>query len=342
MMLAADVYDVSPSSSAVSVLHARGADPWVVDFGAPEHEEGGLERDLADHVVAVSDAVDRVREATGRDAHLGGYSQGGMFCYQAAAYRRGEGVDSVITFGSPVDTRVALPLGIPEEVAESAAGVLAGLFGRTAVPAWMSRTGFRLLDPVKDLRQRVDFVRQLHDREALLPRERQRRFLMGEGWVAWPGPALADFMRQFIAHNRMLEGGFVIEDRLVTLADIDRPVLTVVGEVDEIAPAPAVRAINRAAPRAEVYELALRAGHFGLVVGSKATETTWPAVAALDPLARGRGRAAARGPPGDRRRAGAGAAGWAPGSGSGSSSRWGSAAASPGRWPARRRGPWRG
>ena len=143
----------------------------------------------------------------------------------------------------------------------------------------MSRTGFRLLDPVKSLRQQVDFVRQLHDREALLPRERQRRFLMGEG-SAWPGPAVADFLRQFVAHNRMLQGGFVIADRTVTLADIDRPVLTVVGIVDEIAPAPAVRAIVRAAPRAEVYELALRAGHFGLVVGSLASQTTWPTVAA--------------------------------------------------------------
>ena len=90
-MLAADVYDVSPASSAVTVLHDRGADPWVVDFGAPEHEEGGLERDLADHVVAVSDAIDRVRAITGSDVHLAGYSQGGMFCYQAAAYRRGGG-----------------------------------------------------------------------------------------------------------------------------------------------------------------------------------------------------------------------------------------------------------
>ena len=267
MMLAADVYDVSPSSSAASVLHEHGADPWVVDFGSPEHEEGGLERNLADHVLAVSDAVDRVRALTGRDVHLGGYSQGGMFCYQAAAYRRGEGIDSVITFGSPVDTRIALPLGISEEFAEAGAGVLASIFGRTAVPAWMSRTGFRLLDPVKSLRQQLDFILQLHDREALLPRERQRRFLMGEGWVAWPGPAVADFMRQFIAHNRMLQGGFVIEDRTVTLADIDRPVLTVVGTVDEIAPAPGVRAIVRAAPRSEIYELSLHAGHFGLVVG---------------------------------------------------------------------------
>ena len=89
MMLAAEVYDVSPATSAVSTLHEHGADPWVVDFGAPEREEGGLERTLADHVVAVSDAVDRVREATGRDVHLGGYSQGGMFCYQAAAYSCG-------------------------------------------------------------------------------------------------------------------------------------------------------------------------------------------------------------------------------------------------------------
>jgi putative long chain acyl-CoA synthase len=279
MMLAAEVYDVSPASSAVTILYENGADPWVVDFGAPEREEGGLERNLADHVVAVSDAVERVREATGRDVHLGGYSQGGMFCYQTAAFRRGDGVDTVIAFGSPVDTRVALPLGIPEELAEAGAGVLADVFGRTAVPAWMSRTGFRLLDPVKSLRQRVDFLRQLHDREALLPRERQRRFLMGEGWVAWPGPALADFMRQFIAHNRMLQGGFVIEDRTVTLADIDCPILTVVGTVDEIAPAPSVRAVSRAAPRAEVYELALRAGHFGLVVGSAASRTTWPVVA---------------------------------------------------------------
>ena len=105
MMLAADVYDVARATSAVSILDEHGADPWVVDFGAPERQAGGLERTLADHVVAISDAVDHVRKATGRDVHLGGYSQGGMFCYQTAAYRRNEGLASLITFGSPVDTR---------------------------------------------------------------------------------------------------------------------------------------------------------------------------------------------------------------------------------------------
>jgi len=280
LMLATDIYDVSPSSTAVGVLREHGSDPWVVDFGAPEHEEGGLQRNLTDHVLAVSDAVERVADATGRDVHLGGYSQGGMFCYQAAAYRRSARLASLITFGSPADTSGALPFGIPEALAGAGAGLAAELFGGQAVPAWASRMGFRLLDPVKSVRQRIDFLLQLHDREALLPRERQRRFLMADGWVAWPGPALADFMRQFVVHNRMLTGGFVIEDRLVTLADISCPVLTFVGEVDEIAPAAMVRAVAQAAPRAEVYESSLAAGHFGLVVGTVASQTTWPTASA--------------------------------------------------------------
>jgi putative long chain acyl-CoA synthase len=279
MMLAAEVYDVAPSSSGVSLLREHGADPWVVDFGAPEREEGGLERTLADHVVAVSDAVDTVREATGRDVHLGGYSQGGMFCYQTAAYRRSRGVGSVITFGSPVDTRHGMPFGLPEQFAAELADLLADSFRRWSVPAWVSRTGFRLLDPVKTMRHQLEFILQLHDREALLSREHQRRFLEADGWVAWPGPALADFLGQFIAHNRMLEGGFVIEDRLVTLADITCPILSVLGTVDQIAPAAGVRAVIQAAPRADVYELCVDGGHFGLVVGSAARERSWPAVA---------------------------------------------------------------
>jgi putative long chain acyl-CoA synthase len=291
LMLAAEVYDVAPRTSGVSILHEHGVDPWVIDFGAPEREKGGLERTLGDHVLAVSDAADLVREETGRDVHLGGYSQGGMFVYQTAAYRRNEGLASLITFGSPVDTRLGMPFGLPEQLAVELAEVLAVAFRGGGVPAWFSRTGFRLLDPIKSIRNRIEFLLQLHDREALLPRERQRRFLEGEGWVAWPGPALAEFVSQFVAHNRMLEGGFVIEDRLLSLADVACPILSVVGRVDEIAPAPGVRAIRQAAPRADVYELSLNAGHFGLVVGSVSRTVTWPTVAAWTHWRSGEGEA---------------------------------------------------
>ena len=227
-----------------------------------------MQRNLADHVVALSEAIDTVKEVTGRDVHLAGYSQGGMFAYQTAAYRRSKDLASIVAFGSPVDTLAALPMNLPASLAPAAADFMADhVFSRIDIPGWLARTGFQMLDPIKTAQSRLDFLRQLHDREALLPREQQRRFLASEGWIAWSGPAIAELLKQFIAHNRMMSGGFSIRGDLVTLSDIDCPVLAVVGEVDDIGQPASVRGIKRAAPQADVYEFLIRAGHFGLVVG---------------------------------------------------------------------------
>ena len=278
MMVSANVYDVTELNGAVSILHRNGIAPWVIDFGSPDTEEGGMERNLADHVVAISRAIDLIVEATGRDVHLAGYSQGGMFAYQTAAYRRSKRLASVITFGSPVDVLAALPLGLPAGLVAPGAEFLADkVFSRNLwIRDWMARTGFQLLDPVKTVRSRIDFLRRLHDRDALLPREDQRRFLEADGWVAWSGPAIAELLRQFVAHNRMVSGGFVINGDLVSLAEITCPVLAFVGEADDIGQPAAVRGIVRAAPYATVYESRVPVGHFGLVVGSSAGSHTWP------------------------------------------------------------------
>ena len=59
----------------------------------------------------------------------------------------------------------------------------------------------------------------------------------------------------------------MIEDRLVTRAEITCPVLTFVGEVDEIAPPASVRPNRLRRPRVQVYEKLLRAGCNGLAFG---------------------------------------------------------------------------
>jgi putative long chain acyl-CoA synthase len=282
LMVTSEVYDVAPESSAVSTMALRGVDTWVVDFGAPEREEGGMARTLDDHVSAVSRAIDEVRARTGRDVHLAGYSQGGMFCYQAAALRRSDGVASLITFGSPIDIHRNVPNVKSDAVALLVQTLDPLLFGTLqrieGLPAKLTSTGFKLLTPHKEVEQLVHFVRNLHDRRALVTRERKRRFLAGEGFVAWPGPALQKFVDEFVVHNRMLSGGFVIDGRTVSVSDIRCPVLAFVGLRDDMARPPAVRAIARAAPDAEVHVVEIEAGHFGLVVGTRAMQETWPTV----------------------------------------------------------------
>jgi putative long chain acyl-CoA synthase len=287
LMVTAEVYDIAPDTSAARSLAARGISPFVVDFGAPETAEGGMRRTLDDHVRAVSRCIDRARELAKRDVHLCGYSQGGMFAYQTAALRRGDGVASIVTFGSPVDLHRGLPAirrdvaGAMVELARPALESVAERISRDlgGLPGALTSTAFKIVSGRKEIEQRIDFVRQLHDRSALVRREARRRFLGGEGFVAWPGPALRAFLDDFIVHNRMLSGGFVIDGRTVTLADIDKPILAFVGATDDIARPATVRAITTAAPNAEVHLVTLRAGHFGLVVGSHAMTETWPIVA---------------------------------------------------------------
>jgi putative long chain acyl-CoA synthase len=279
LMVSADIYDVNAAGGAVGLLDRAGIDCWVLDFGSPATEEGGWQRDLADHVVALSSAIDTVNELTGRGVHLMGYSQGGMFAYQTTAYRYGKGVESIVTFGSPVDIVAGLPFGLPHGLVSEVADFLADhVLNRLPITDSMVRLGFQLLDPVKTAKSRLDFLRQLHNREALLPKERQRRFLEQDGWVGYSGPAAADLLKQFVVHNRLMLGGFVIRDRPVSLAELECPILAFVGEIDDIGQPAAVRGIMRAAPNAEVYEAALMAGHFGLVAGSTATNQTWPLV----------------------------------------------------------------
>ncbi len=175
-----------------------------------------------------------------------------MFAYQTAALRRGVGIASIITFGSPVDLHRGLPAirrDVAGAIAEIVEPALSSIISHVeGLPSILTSTAFKVISGRKEIKQRVDFVRSLHDRSALVRREARRRFLGGEGFVAWPGPALRVFVDDFIVHNRMLSGGFVIDGRTVTLADIEKPILAFVGGTDDIARPPTIRAITDGGP----------------------------------------------------------------------------------------------
>ena len=283
LMVTSEVYDISPELSAVGWLREQGVDVWLCDFGDPTRVEGGLERTLDDHVLAVDRCIDEVARRTGQPVHLAGYSQGGMFCYQAAAYRQSRDLASVLTFGSPVDVRKVIPVPLHGDVATRLLASARDAVARPleeirGLPGAITSTGFKLLSARKEVQQMVEFFGLLPDTEALARREPRRRFLGGEGFVAWPAPALRRFIDEVVVKNLMANGGLVINRRPVTLTDITCPILCFVGLKDEIARPASVRSIRKAAPMAEIHEIPVVAGHFGLVVGSRALGQTWPAV----------------------------------------------------------------
>ncbi len=283
LMVYSEVYDISPELSAVLYLVDRGVDVWLIDFGAPEHQTGGMKRTLDDHVLAIDRAIDVVRERTGALIHLIGYSQGGIFCYEIAAYRQSRDLASIVTFGAPVDIYRNLPLKVHDELAErvihtAGRAVLRPLEDFPGWPALVTGGSFRLLYPANELKHLARFIGLLPDREALEMDEPKRRFLGGGGFTAWPGPAFRDFVAQVVAENRLLSGGLVINKRTVSLSDITCPILYFHGLTDNLARSSSVKAIERVAPRADACGVAIDSGHFGMVVGSRAMSEVWPAV----------------------------------------------------------------
>ncbi len=286
LMVTAEIYDISPELSAVGLLRGAGADVWLADFGTPEAQAGGLERTLDDHILAISACIDHIQAATRRPVHLVGYSQGGLFCYQAAAFRRSAGIASVTAFGAPVDIRRNVPFGMHDSLAARLIQFLRRLLDRPVgavrgIPGTFSSKVFKLLAPRQELRHLIETLGLLHDRDALIALEPQRRFLGGEGFIAWPGPALRSFIDQFIVQNRLKQGGFVVAGRSVSLADITCPILCFVGTRDDLALPAAVRGIRAAAPDAPLHVVELPVGHFGLVVGRRALKDSWPEVLAF-------------------------------------------------------------
>lgn len=284
LMVTSQVYDISPPMSVVKFLRDQGLDVWLADFGAPEAETDGMGRTLDDHILAIDASIQHIVETTGRPVHLAGYSQGGMFVYQVAAYRGCADIRSLITFGSPVDLQKNTPTEINRNLIANVTGAVrsladGALHALPGIPGIFSSLGFKLMSPTQEIRYLRMMLGILDDREALERLEPMRRFLGGEGFVAWPGPAFRTFVDDMIVHNRMMSGGLVVGGKTVSLAAINIPVLAFYGARDQFAQPRAVRAIARVVgAEASVYEQMVDAGHFGLVVGSRAVQEVWPNV----------------------------------------------------------------
>jgi polyhydroxyalkanoate synthase len=102
------------------------------------------------------------------------------------------------------------------------------------------------------------------------------------GWsddhVPFPGAAARETVQMLVRDNGMVTDRLAVGGDPVHLSDITVPFLTVRGKRDHIVPADATAPLIDLVGSADKHELALDAGHMGLVVGRTAAKTTVPTI----------------------------------------------------------------
>ena len=260
------IVDLLPGRSFAGHVAAAGFDVFVIDFGTPTTEDRYA--DLSYYVDGlVRRSVRVVSQLTGQAAiNVVGYCLGGTLSLLYAAL-----------YPETVARLVLLTTMVDGDVEGGIAWVAhkMGLAGESydhprLVPAAEVKSWFEMLAPGSNsLVGRVtDLWDRLDDPAARL-RDVRTMATWVDDVVPAPGRLLAELYQKFgPGRNGLITGVVQVGDRMVELAAVQMPVLSVSAEKDLIAPPEGVDAITKVVPHAEV--LRLPGGHVGIVAGRTA------------------------------------------------------------------------
>jgi len=267
------ILDLQPERSVIRRLLAAGFEVYLIEWGEPSRLDTAL--GLADYVCRYLDnCVDAVCEDAGvEDVHLLGYCMGGtMSIMYAALYP-----ERVRTLGL-----MATPVvfdgtgGILERWASHYdPDVAAETYGN--LPAELLAFEFSLMEPVENyVTKYVRLYENIED-EAFV-----ENFSRMEQWI-WDGVDVAgaayrEFVGEVYKRNQLVENEVTLGGRRVDLADIDVPLLQIVGQYDHIVPAASSKPLNDLVGSEDERLVEFPAGHIGISVSSKAHDRLWPEV----------------------------------------------------------------
>jgi poly(3-hydroxyalkanoate) synthetase len=264
----AHVLDLMPGASMLRSLAGQGLRPLLLDWGWP----GALERgfSLTDYVAGrLERALAAAAGAAGGPVILAGYCMGGLLAL-AAAQRRPERVRALALLATPWDFQAE---GCSRHQA------LAGLL--PALEPLLQATGTLPVDALQMLFAGLDpfaIATKFRDFAAADPEgARTRRFVALEDWLNDGVPLAAPVVRECLGGwygaNTPARGEWRIAGEVVDPARLECPALLAIPAQDRIVPPASAAALGQRMPRARL--LRARAGHIGMVAGSRAEAELW-------------------------------------------------------------------
>lgn len=270
------ILDLQPDRSVVRRLLEAGHDVYLIDWNEPSR----LDRHLTIHDYVeryIDNCVDVVRERSGQDSiNILGYCMGGTFTAMYAALNP----EKVRTLGLMAaglcfdGTGGVLELWgddehyDPRDVPEA--------FGN--MPAEMLDVGFALMDPVANyVSKYARFFDNVENDDFVENFARMERWL-DEG-IDVAGDTYVQFLEDVYQGNKLYNNELVLDGKHVDLAEIDMPVLQIMGEYDHLIPADASKPFNEVIGSDDTEIIEYSTGHIGLAVSGSSHRDVWPRVA---------------------------------------------------------------
>jgi polyhydroxyalkanoate synthase subunit PhaC len=269
-------FDLRRGCSLAEHLLGLGHPTYLLEYGriAFSDKQLGLEHWVEDVLPA---AIERVSEdAGGSPVQLVGWCLGGIMSLLAVAGDGGLPVAGIALFASPFDftrVRVMAPL---RPLANITNGMLGTALYRAlgGAPAPLVKRAFQLTAIDKHLTKPVALAANLHDRDFLAHVEAVDNFT--NNMHAYPGRTMGQLYHRFFRVNELAGGRLELGDRVIDLADVRVPVLSIAGATDVLAPRPAVHHVARLLPNAPQVRLETApGGHLGVLTGRAARRTSW-------------------------------------------------------------------
>jgi polyhydroxyalkanoate synthase len=268
------ILDLTPGNSFVEQLLEAGFDVYMLDWGEPDERDADnhLEDYVDDYIPA---GIDRIMEISGADeVNLFGYCFGGDLTLLYAAHHPDAPLRSLTVLATPVDFRHMGPLADIFRVGRMDVDRVLGPDGN--VPPSVVVQGFRTLTPTAEVTRYVNLWERLWNDEYVTSYQAMT------GWsddhVPFPGAAARETAQMLVHDNGLVTDRLNVGGDRVHLGDIQVPFLTVWGTRDHIVPQAATAPLIDLVGSPDKHELALDAGHMGLVVGRTAARTTVPTI----------------------------------------------------------------
>ncbi len=272
------IYDLMAERSWVRFLNAKGFQVYLVNWGAPTHDDAhlGIETYVNQWL---NEAVKAVQQHSQQaEISLVGYCMGGLLgLLYAGAYDHGQ-IRNIVTIASPIDfhvgslrnrmvkriSQLTRRLPLPETLKDAE---------NFHVPGHILARVFKLTNPLAGVVSYIDLVRNLNDRDYVTAHLTTREWF--NNMPDYPGATVQQILWDFWLKNRLAQGQITLGETVSDLGTIKSNLLSFAGKSDKIVSIEAARKLMDIVASKDKQFRIVPGGHAGVFAGGKAQEHTW-------------------------------------------------------------------